>query len=461
MNTAKTKVDFLLRHGRIVTLDAQRRILVDGAIAVQDGRIVAVGPDREVAPSVDPSQVRHLSGALVHPGFVDAHVHTGMDIIRGLPLDSSRDWTAVEGPFLALRTSDDEYLSALLSCMEMVASGATTYSDTGSSSDLDATVKAIEMVGMRGIPGHLIADASGELEGLHSSTEECLERLTDQLQRYPFYAGGRVRCAVTLSGMNTASDRLLVEAKGLADRHRVPMIMHQSWSEEEVAEIQSRYGKRPLEHLADLGILAPNLTLIHMIHVDEREVELVAESGACVVHCPGAAIRRAMGAIRVGRFPEMLRAGVPVALGSDGHSGKHDIPRQAYLAATLHREFRGTIPVIAAETALEMATLNGARALGIQDEVGSLEIGKRADLVIHQLDRPELRPRFRDPVSNLVFYSLSRTVDTVFVDGEVIFQGGKFARFDAQDAYAQLDARAAELEKKIGIRDTAAWPLIE
>ena len=461
MNTAQPKVDLLLRHGQIVTMDAQRRILVDGAIAIQDGRIVAVGPDSEVAQSVKASQVRQLGGALVHPGFVDAHVHTGMDIIRGLMGDSSPDWTAVEGPFLTSRTPEDEYLSALLACMEMVANGATTYSDTGSSSDLDATVKAIEVVGMRGIPGHYIADISGELEGSDTATQKCLERLADQLQRFPFHAGGRVRCAVTLGGMNTASDRLLVEAKALADRHRVPMIMHQSWSEEEVAEAQSRYGKRPVEHLADLGILAPNLTLIHMIHVDEREVELVAESGACVVHCPGAAIRRAMGAIRVGRFPEMLLAGVPVALGSDGHSGKHDIPRQAYLAATLHREFRGAVPVIAAETALEMATLHGARVLGMQDEVGSLEVSKRADLVIHQLDRPELRPRFRDPVSNLVLYALSRTVDTVFVDGEIILDGGKFVRFDAQAAYAQLDSRAAALEEKIGVRDATAWPLIE
>ena len=461
MVAQKPKVDLLLRHGQILTMDSTRRILLDGAIAIQNGSIVAIGTDREVAPTVEPAQVRDLNGALVHPGLVDAHIHTGSDLIRGLLPESSSDWNEVEAPFISWKTSEDEYLSAMLSCMEMVANGATLWSDTGGSADLGATVKAIEAVGMRGIPGYFIADVPFELEGMDKSTDECLELLVKQMELYPFHGGGRVRCAVTLCGIGIASDRLLVEAKKLADERDVPITFHQSWDEEEVVASQTKYGRRPVEHLADLGVLGPKTTLIHMIQVDSSEVDLVAEAGACVVHCPAASIRRAMGAIRIGRFSDMLKAGIPVALGSDGHSSKHDVPRQAFLAATLHREIKGEMPTITAQTTLEMATLYGARALGMEAEVGSLEVGKRADLVIHRLDRPESRPRFRDPVTNLVYYALSRTVGTVIVEGEVIFDNGSFTRFDQAETYRQLDARAAVIEKEIAFQEPNSWPLVE
>ena len=195
------------------------------------------------------------------------------------------------------------------------------------------------------------------------------------------------------------------------------MIMHQSWDPEEIEISEALYGCRPIQHLADIGVLDENLTLVHMNHLDRAEVELVAESGARVVHCPAASLRRGMGAIREGAFPEMLGLGIPVALGSDGYSGRRDVLRQAYLAAVGFREFRGELPVLTGETVLDMATRHGARALGLEEEVGSIEVGKRADLVVHTLNRPEAYPRFQDPVDSLVYFRGSSTVDTVFVEG--------------------------------------------
>jgi cytosine/adenosine deaminase-related metal-dependent hydrolase len=265
---------------------------------------------------------------------------------------------------------------------------------------------------------------------------------------------------VTLFGSGRITDRLYGEAISLAEEFSVPMIMHQSWGTEEVTGSLKTYGKRPIEHLADLGILGPNLTLVHMIHLDDREVELVIDSGAGVVHCPSASMRRGMGAIREGKHPEMLAAGVPVALGSDGYSSKRDVLRQAYLAAVVYREVRNEVPVFTGETVMEMATLHGARVLGMADEVGSIEVGKRADIVVHTLDRPEGHPRFQDPVDNLVFYRQSATVDTVFVDGEAILDGGRFTRFNATEAYRQIDAKAVEFEELIGASRFATWPLV-
>ena len=476
-NSNGKSVDLLLRHGRIITMDPERRILVDGAIAIDHGRVADVGPDREVAPVAGATAIRDLGGALVHPGLVDAHVHAGnSELSRGMAPKDHADYGAVDDWLFTFRKPETDHLGALLSCMEMVTNGTTAYSDTGGSFFLEETVRAIEKVGMRGMPGYSMLDFSPQVSGrdtssgamsdeeaetLRTPTQRCVELLEEQMTRYPFRNGGRVRGGATMYGCMRCSDALLVQAQTLAREHGAPMIMHQSWDPEEVTISEALYGCRPIEHLADIGLLDENLTLVHMNHLSPNEVDLVADSGTRVVHCPAASLRRGMGAIRNGSFPEMLAKGVPVALGSDGYSGRRDVLRQAYLAAVGFREFRGELPVLTGETVLEMATLHGAKALGLEDEIGSIEVGKRADLVVHRLDRPEAYPRFRDPVDNLVYFRASSTVDTVYVDGEAILDRGHFTRFDAADAYRMIQEAAAEFEAGVGASTYAAWPLVD
>ena len=157
----------------------------------------------------------------------------------------------------------------------------------------------------------------------------------------------------------------------------------------------------------------------------------------------------------------MLDRGVTVALGSDGHSGRHDVMRQVYLAACVHREVRKRIPVVSAQTALEMATRHGAAALAMADEVGSLAPGKCADLVVHATDRIDSRPRFRDPVVNMAYHALGSTVDSVMVDGEFIYDLGRFTRFDQGEALREIDARSRIIEARYGIPASGAWPVID
>ena len=473
------QVDLLLRHGHILTIDPQRRILTDGSIAIRGDRIVAVGPDRDVAATYTAPLVKDLRGGLVHPGLIDAHAHAGsMEAIRGFTPKDTANWEVVEHALWPFRSPETDYLGTLLDAMEMVINGTTLYSDTGGSVWLDETARALETVGLRGLPGYSILDGylavdeeeladprfgsmpPSEIEMLSTPTDEALVLLREQLEAYPFDGGGRVRCAITLFGSGRITDRLYGECMELAEEYRVPIIMHQSWGPEEVSGSLRVHGKRPIEHLADLGMLGPGLTLVHMIHLDEREVELIIGSGSAVVHCPAASMRRGMGALRVGTHPEMIAGGVPVALGSDGYSGKRDVLRQAYLAAVGFRETRDDIPVLTGETVLEMATIHGAAALGMSDEVGSIEPGKRADIVIHTVDRPEAHPRFQDPVDNLIFYRQSATVDTVYIDGEAVLEGGKFTRFDPADAYEAIDAIAAEFEAIVGPARFASWPVV-
>jgi 5-methylthioadenosine/S-adenosylhomocysteine deaminase len=459
-DTGPYPADLVLRHGRVITMDPYRRIVVDGTIVVHAGRISWVGPDRLRPATAAPE--RDLGGAVVHPGLVDAHVHTGTETIRGLAPKGAGDWDTVEEVAFRGKTPADEELAATLSAMDMVSSGTTLFADTGGSVHLDATVRGLTAVGIRGIPGHMIVDIpqDGVLAEVVTDTEACLDRLRTQLDDHPWQPHARIRAAVTLVGMGLDSDALLVAAARLAAERDVPLIMHQSWSPAEVDASLAAHGVRPVIHLGDLGILGPRTTLVHMIQTDQSERDLVVGSGTSLVHCPSASLRRAKGAMREGRFPELVASGATVALGSDGLSGPRDLPRQAYLAAMVFRELRDELPTLSGEQVLEMATLHGARALGMADEVGSIEVGKRADLVIHATDRPQSVPAFDDPVDWLVFYAGARTVDTVVIDGDVVYDQGRFTRFDQDGVLAAVAAQARTHQRAIGPDRYAHWPLI-
>ncbi len=470
MAASPKAVDLLLSHGWIITMDSDRRIISDGSVAIRDGRITAVGPHRGVASAVEAAAERDLRGALVHPGFVDAHVHVTYQLCRGIlpdDFDEQAIWDRFEIPFLSSITPEEEHLATLLACMEMALNGTTLFADTGGSFDLEAAVDAIEQVGLRGIVGEAMEDGGPDgkpmgIARLYDTTENCLARLESQLQRHPPRTGAKAWCVVGLIGMGSASDELLRGAKALADRYGVPLNMHQSWGDDEVQASIARCGVRPVEHLAELGVLGPNVTLVHMIHVDDHEAELVAESGTCVVHCPGASATHGKGVSHVGRMPQMINLGVPVALGSDAsnYANALDIGQMAYLAATLHREAKQELPCISAETALEMATIHGARVLGMAEELGSLEVGKRADLVIHTLDAPEAHPTLA-PVSNLVYSMRSQTVDTVLVDGKPIVKSGRLTHVDEEEAYLKIEQTALKLAERIGHPLSARWPVVQ
>jgi len=261
--------------------------------------------------------------------------------------------------------------------------------------------------------------------------------------------------------MGRASDALVVAASDLARRNGAVLYMHQSFAASDTATfVEEAGGRLPVEHLADLGVLAQNLQLVHLIRTQPREVDLLASAGASVVHCPGASVRWGMGAARIGHFPEMVQAGINVALGSDSgnYSDFLDIGRQVYLAATIHREARGVTPLISAEQAIEMGTINGARALGIAEGIGSIEVGKRADLVVHDTRRPEWHP-LTDPAASLVYAAQSTGVRDVVIDGEIVLRDGRFTRLDDVAALAAIDRASADLSRRMGLAIDRRWPV--
>jgi len=458
------EVDLLIKHGVVITIDAERRIFADGALAVAGDRIAAVGQSSEVERLYRAKRTIDARGGVVQPGFIDDHVHLSQHLGRGTIPDAWPEEREHDQWFVywTHMSEDDAYCSTLLACLEMVRNGTTTFCDSGGRfrAEIDAEVAA--EVGMRGMLSEVCWDVAPYPEVGVGDTDACLARLERLLETFPKKPDARTWAGVSMAGMGGCSDRLLVEGKELAVRYGVTMDMHQSFGEKDTEAYKVHAGgKSATEYLGELGILGSDLQLVHMIRTEGPEVELLARSGTNVVHCPAASTRVAMGVTHHGHFPEMLTQGVNVALGSDSgnYSDFFDVGRQAYLAATIHREAKEEMPTIAAEQALEMATINGAQALGIGDLTGSLEVGKKADITMHSYCRPEWRPGL-DVVNSLIYSAQSTGVDTVIIDGEIVLENGRFTNLDEEEAYRRIDVAARGLYGRMGWEAKDRWPVL-
>ena len=456
--------DLMILHSKLISMDSQRRLYSDGAVAVQGNRIVAVGPSNDVATAFTAKETIDAKGGVVQPGFVDCHVHLSQHLGRGIITDLWPEEREHEHwlPYWLNLSEEDAEASTMLACLEMVRNGTTTFCDNGGKFRGDSKAGVVNRVGLRGMISEVCWDIPPYPSVGVGDTDACLQRLERLTQVLPKRADVRVWAGVSMAGMGRCSDRLLVEGKRLADRLGLILDFHQSFGLGDVANyMKHTHGKTAIEHFANLGILGENLQLVHMIHTEQSEVDLLAASRTSVVHCPAASTRVGMGVSRVGRFPEMVVQGVNVALGSDSgnYSDFFDVGRQAYLASTIHREARGFMPTISAHEALEMSTLNGARSLGMLDAIGSLEVGKKADIVIHSSRRPEWHPGL-DVINSLIYSAQSVAVDTVIVDGEVILGGGQFLRLNEEEEYRRIDALAQQLHRRMGFRIESRWPVI-
>ncbi|MBI3943957.1 MAG: amidohydrolase [Chloroflexi bacterium] len=456
-------VDLIITNGTVITVDSQRQIFSNGAVAIRGNRILAVGSSAAVAQTYTANRIIDAHGGVVQPGFIDCHVHLSQHLGRGTipdlwPEEREHDqWF----PYWTHMNEEDARCSAMLACLEMVRNGTTTFCDSGGRFQGELNAAVANQAGLRGIVAEVCWDIPPHSEVAVGDTEACLARLERLVTALPLTPEARVWAGVGMAGMGYCSDLLLVAGKQMAGRYGVIMDMHQSFGPGDVAKYREHTGGKPaVAYFEELGILGSNLQLVHMIYTAESEVPLLSRTGTNVVHCPAASTRVGMGVSRVGHFPEMVAAGVNVALGSDSgnYSDFFDVGRQAYLVATIHREARSRMPTISAEQALEMATIHGARSLGIGDQVGSLEAGKKADIVIHTHRRPEWHPGL-DPVNSLVYSAQSTGVDTVIIDGEIVLENGQFTRVDEEAEYRQIDRAARALYDRMGFRIPHRWPV--
>ncbi len=437
---APAAVDLLVLGGIVVTMDQARTVLSDGALAIRDGAIVAVGPRADIERTHRAPDVLDAAGDLVIPGLIDGHTHVAMTLFRGLaddlPLHTWLErhvWPA-ERRFIH---PDTVRWGSRLGIAELLRAGVTTLCDMYFYEDDVAAVA--DALGVRGVLGQAFFDFTGP-QGL--DVEQSVAYAEHFVARWRGHA--RIVPALAPHAPYTVSPPLYRRLHALAERLDVPLLTHLAETQDEDREVRARHGRSPVRHLAELGVLDARLVAAHCVWVDAEEIALLAASRAGVIHNPRSNLKLASG---IAPIPDMLRAGVRVGLGTDGAASNNelDLLAEIQLAALLHKGVRLDPLAVPAIAALEMATIGGARALGLDHLIGSLEPGKRADVVIVELDEDNLVPLY-DPVSHLAYAVEAADVRTVLVDGRVVVRDR--ALLTADDA--EIRRRVRELATEIG-----------
>lgn len=473
MNTQSTAsglqlVDLLIIDAYVITMDSSRRVFPCGAVAISDRRIVAVGRELEVAQNFKGVKTIRAGGAVIHPGFIECHNHTTLHTARGAFGDTI-SWNDVVSdfyvPYWNTVTDEEEYAGAALACLEMVRNGTTCFVEAGTAFEPDVVARAAAEVGIRALVGDpFLWDIGGfssdapSVKRAPATTSRALRLLGGQLWRNKD-PDALVRGHIALVGMASASDELEMAAKEVADRNQVVLNQHQSYCGVDVADDDRRLGRHPLLHLEEIGVLGPNCVFAHMNLLREDEVNSVIGSGMAISWNAPASMMWGIGGATHGRHAELYRAGVPVGLGSDSSNwaNSFDIGRAAVLAILAARDGRRDRNILTAEDGLTMAITNGARAVGLSDQIGSIENGKKADLVIRTNNIPEVHPT-TDPISALVYSSGSKSVDTVIIDGKVVLENGCPTRVDATKIYLQVNRAARDVLGRMGYQTPQRWP---
>jgi 5-methylthioadenosine/S-adenosylhomocysteine deaminase len=451
--------DLLVVGGDIVTMNADREVLLGASLAVGDGRILALGPADALRHRWPGTPELDARDCVITPGMVNAHQHlTGDPLARScipdnLPPGSSIfDWSV---PLHSAHTGDDDELSAVLTAAESARNGVTTLIEAGTVAHPDRVAAGVRAVGVRATVGTWGWDIE---EGPFTApAAEVLDRQRAVLDAYP--PGGTVTGWVTLVGHNLGSDELFQGAAALARERGVGMTMHMSPTSSDPAAYQARTGRDPLVHLEALGVLGPHLLLAHGVWLSDAEVELVLHTRTALAYCPWAYLRLGQGVAAHGRHAEIVRRGGRVALGCDATNAgdQVDILRAASLAAGLAKDTRIDPTWFGAHEAFEMATIGGADAVGMADEIGSLEPGKQADIVVHDTTALQWSPR-GDVALQLVWSADGRTVRDVLVAGKEVVRGGRCVTVDLAAARASAREAAAALFDRAGLAVPHRWP---
>ncbi len=437
-HTEKESVSLVINGAWVVTMDAADRIFAPGAVAVRGAHLVAVGPQEDIARSFAADRVLDYPQGLILPGLINAHTHAAMSLFRGLADDLPlEDWLNSH-IFPAERHLDYDfvYWGTRLAVAEMLLSGTTTFCDMYLFTD--AVAQAAVDTGIRALVGEVLYDFPSPNYGNPDNGLKFTEELCRTYQDH-----ARVRVAVQPHSVYTCSPDLLQKSKALADRHHTRWIIHLSETAREVADCLEHYGATPVGHLHRLGLLTGNTIADHAVALIEADINLLAASGAGVVHCPESNMKLASG---IAPITDLLARGVPVGLGTDGCASNNnlDMLQEMDTAAKLAKVRRLDPTALPAREALALATRRGAQVLGWDREIGSLAPGLKADLAVIDLDQPHLTPIY-DPYSHLVYAATGADVHTVMVEGRLLVENRRLLSFDLEETLA----RARELAGKV------------
>ena len=461
--------DLLIHNAYVISVDARRRVFRPGAVAVRGHTLVAVGSEREVMSAMRATRTIDAEGAVLHPGFIDAHNHVVGAGCRGVFANDAYD--PVSGvnyaAWKADVTGEDESAAATLTALQLLHAGYTGVVEAGTVFDTGAVAAAVEAAGIRtwlaapylwddiGVMRHL---GSLESEVLFARApaelERCVAELGSELHRNED-PDGRVHGFVCLYGLGTASDELEGRAKALAREHGVVLHQHESYEPASCAAETARLGHSRIVHLDSLGVLDADSTLVHMNLLTDEDVDIVSQRGCSVVWCPGAYLSMGLAGKVDCRMPELLHRGVSVTLGSDS-ARSSALGDEALLA---HLVAANAGQPLAPEAILEMLCINAARSAGLDAVTGSLEVGKRADLVVKDPSAAEAYPG-ANPLQQAVLTCRGR-VRTVVVNGDVVIEDGRSTRVDEREAFARAHESIRQRIGRLGLSEAMQWPVVE
>jgi len=430
------EADILIRECTLLPMD-DRGIIKEGLIAVKEGTITYAGKEAK-APQMRAEKVINGHGKVATSGLVNCHTHLAMSLFRGIAEDQPlQKWLKQTiWPLEAKLKPRDVYDGALLGCLEMIKSGTTTFADMYFHEDQVA--KAVEKAGLRAVLAQGILETGVLLRG-----EKMLRESVNFAEKYNGYADGRVVAQLGPHALYTCGPSLLRKVREEATELKVGIHVHLAESEETVNLTKKKHGLSEVELLEKIGFLGPDVLAAHCIHLTKKEMQIMAKRDVKVSYNPVANMKLAQGTARIRDFMDL---GVTVGIGTDGPASNNnlDMFESMKIAALIQKQYYKDPTVMPAQMVLKMATIDGARALGLEKTVGTLEAGKKADVILLDFKRPHLTPA-HDTYANIVYSAHGSDVDTVIVDGKILMEGGKVKTLNEEEVMRKAQQTALNL----------------
>lgn len=430
-------VEFLLEHGTLITMDVQRRIIPDGAVAVKDARIVWVGSVQDAQGRFVPAERIDLTGKVAAPGMINAHGHWAMTLFRGMVDDRPLEaWlTTIWSLEATFASPGNVTAGARLAMIEMIRGGTTCAADMYW--QFRYTTEAARQAGFRTVNGPSFTEIKG-FQGQSSVEYASAIEYLDRYRNDPL-----VQLCVQTHSTYTTNLRMMEDARRLSEERGLLFITHASESRTELETVRKKYSQSPIQVLDDAGLLCERTLLAHCVHLTDVEIERLAETRTSVVHCPSSNLKLASG---IARVADMLRAGVNVAIGTDGPASNNDLNlfAEGQLAAMVQKGVSGDPTVLPAEKVFAMLTIDGARAIGLGNRLGSLEEGKLADIMVLDFDSPNLTPCY-DLYSQLIYAAAAADVCHVMIHGKMVMQDRRLLTLDEAEIKAEVRRIAQEI----------------
>lgn len=459
----------LIRNARYaITMNGAREVIKDASILIEAEKIIEVGPSRLIDSKADGVDVLDADGQIVLPGLINGHYHNNQQLARGLA-DNTFLPTFLHDriyPFESAMTPEDTHISSLCACIEAIKTGTTCFADPGGY-NMEEVVRAVSEIGIRAVLSRSMIDIHTKARPIpgmmREATDQTLAAGTEFVNSFDGAAGGRIKAWFSLRTERMVSDELCRKTKIKAEELGVGIQSHVSGNPDSVNRHREAFRNlTPLVRYERTGLLGPNLLIVHANQLTGEEIDLVQKYDVKIVYCPTAAFAGGYGGVNA-RHPELVSKGVTICLGSDAapESNFSDMFRVMYSLGG-HRDAKLNAALLPPEQMLEMLITNGARALGWDEQIGSLEAGKKADLILVKTDSPEWIP-LHNPISNLVLASTGHSVDTVIIDGKVVMRNRKLTMVDEKAILLEGQERAENIAKRAGLEQFAHpyWPVIE